>query len=217
MESVALCHPSAGAVRAGTLAQRRRNSRSKQCCALIGVCVLAAVGAAITSSVGVFCPGARVGQDLAKHRRNGVQRRVENVQASVKPVAKAGNTGAVGKVATEEAFRELHGSGDDVVVMLTFPWCRTCRFFKPTFKKLAKIYEATLFTEICGNENDFTKHYAREVLNVEFSPMFALYSGGKMVKTWTGGCHEEFVTNVEKALPSANGRMRQALVDAGYA
>jgi len=104
-----------------------------------------------------------------------------------------------------------------MVVMLTFPWCRTCRFFKPTFKKLARIYGDTHFNEISGNENDFTKHYAREVLKVEFSPMFALYTDGKLVKTWTGGCHEEFVKNVEHSLPTAKGRMRQALADAGYA
>jgi len=186
----------------------------KRCVALMGICVLAMTSAVTTSSSSVFCPGLRL--DMTKNHRIGIQRRVENVQAAPQRMQE-GNGGAVGKVATEESFSALHGGGDDVVVMLTFPWCRTCRFFKPTFKRLAKIYGATRFTEICGNENDFTKHYAREVLNVEFSPMFALYSDGKIVKTWTGGCHEEFVKNIEGALPSATGRMRQALVDAGYA
>jgi len=186
------------------------------CVGLLGICGFAATSAVTTSSINAFCPGLCPGRDMTKNQRIGIQRRVENVQSAPQSMRK-GNGGAVGKVATEESLSALHGDGDDVVVMLTFPWCRTCRFFKPTFKRLAKIYGATLFTEISGSENDFTKHYAREVLNVEFSPMFALYSGGKIVKTWTGGCHKEFVKNIEGALPSATGRMRQALVDAGYA
>jgi len=187
----------------------------KRCGALIGACVLAAIGSAATSSISVFTPGPRLGRDVPLGQWDGVQRRMEGVRAAPQVVHERGR-GNVNKISTEDALSALHGSGEDVVVMLTFPWCRTCKFFKPTFKKLARIYGDTQFHEICGNENDFTKHYAREVLNVEFSPMFALYTDGKLVKTWTGGCHEEFVKNVEE-LPTAKGRMRQALVDAGYA
>jgi len=183
---------------------------------LIGACALAAIGLTTTSSIRVFTPGPRPGLDVPQRQRDGVQRHMEEVQAAPQ-VAHERSKGNVNKISTEEAFNALHGSGEDVVVMLTFPWCRTCKFFKPTFKKLARIYGDTHFSEICGNENDFTKHYAREVLNVEFSPMFALYTDGKLVTTWTSGCHEEFVKKVEQGLPTAKGRMRQALINAGYA
>jgi len=183
---------------------------------LIGACALSANSLAPTSSISVFTPSPRPGLDVPQRQRDGVQRHMEEVRA-VPQVAHERSKGNVNKISTEEAFSALHGSGEDVVVMLTFPWCRTCRFFKPTFKKLARIYGGTHFNEICGGENDFTKHYAREVLNIEFSPMFALYTDGKLVKTWTGVCHEEFVKNIEQGLPTAKGRMHQALADAGYA
>jgi len=153
---------------------------------------------------------------VPQRQPDGVQRRMEEARAAPQLVPER-SKGNVNKISTKEAFSSLHESGEDVVVMLTFPWCRTCRFFKPTFKKLARIYGGTHFNEICGGENDFTKHYAREVLNIEFSPMFALYTDGKLVKTWTGVCHEEFVKNIEQGLPTAKGRMHQALADAGYA
>jgi len=214
MEPVAVCSISEVVVCARGVVHLRFGCQWRRRGALIGVCALAAIIAATTSSL-VFTPGPRFGHDVAKCQRDAVQCLME--VRSAPPAPHGGNKGDVGKIASEEAFSAVHGSGDDVVVMLTFPWCRTCKHFKPTFKRFAKIYGATLFTEICGNENDFTKHYAREVLNVRFSPTFALYSDGKMVKTWTGGCHEEFIKNVEQALPSATGRIHQALVDAGYA
>ena len=177
---------------------------------------MAAISFTAPSSVSVFTPGPRPEQNMPLRQPDHVQRRMEDARAAPQ-AAHEQQKGTVNKISTEEAFSTLHKRGEDVVVMLTFPWCRTCRFFKPTFKKLARIYGDTHFNEISGNENDFTKHYAREVLNVEFSPMFALYTDGKLVKTWTGGCHEEFIKNVEQGLPTAKGRMRQALVDAGYA
>merc|ERR1740123_1123546 len=183
---------------------------------MIGVCVLAAIGLAPTSPIRVYTLSPLSGHSLPQRQPDGIQRRMEKMRA-VRQVVHERSKGNVNKISTEEAFSALHGSGEDMVVMLTFPWCKTCKFFKPTFEKLARIYEDTQFNEICGNENDFTKHYARDVLHVEFSPMFALYTDGKLVKTWTGGCHDEFVKNVEQGLPTAKGRMRQALVDAGYA
>jgi len=182
---------------------------------MIGVCALAAIGSA-TSSIRVYTQSPRSGHNSQQRQPDGSQRRMEEVRAAPQVVHER-SKGSVNRISTEEAFSALHGSGEDMVVMLTFPWCKTCKFFKPTFKKLARIYEDTQFNEICGNENDFTKHYAREVLHVEFSPMFALYTEGKLVKTWTGGCQTEFVKNVEQGLPTAKGRMLQAIVDAGYA
>jgi hypothetical protein len=164
----------------------------------------------------VFTPSPRSGHNEPKRQPDSVQRRIEKVEAAPEVVHER-SKGNVEKISTQEAFSAFHGNGEDMVVMVTFPWCRSCKFFKPTFKKLARIYRDTQFSEICGNENDFTKHYAQEVLNVKFSPMFALYTEGKLVKTWTGKCHEKFVKNVEHELPTAKGRMRQALVDAGYA
>jgi len=192
------------------MVNHRRRCPLKRCGALIGACVLAAIGVAATSSISVFTPGPR-----PQRQPGGVQRRMEEVRAASQVVHER-SKGNVNKISSKEAFNTLQASGEDVVVMLTFPWCRTCKFFKPTFKKLARICGDTHFNEICGNENDFAKHYAREVLNVEFSPMFVFYTDGKLVKTWTGDSHEEFVKNVEQGLPTAKGRMRQALVDAGY-
>jgi len=211
-----MCHISRGAVRATGMVNHRRRCPLKRCDALTGACVLAAIGLAATSSISVFTTGPRPRHNEPQRQPDGVQRRMEEVRAAPQVVHER-SKGNVNKISSKEAFNTLQASGEDVVVMLTFPWCRTCKFFKHTFKKLARIYGGTHFNEICGNENDFTKHYSREVLNVKFSPMFALYTGGKLVKTWTGGCHEAFVKNVEQGLPTAKGRMRQALVDAGYA
>jgi len=197
------------------MADQRLCCQLRLCGPLIVACALAGIALVATSSISAFTPGPRPGRNAPQRQGDGVQRRMEEVGAALQVVQER-SKGNVNKINTAEAFGALHGSGEDVVVMITFPWCRTCKFFKPTFKKLARIYGDTKFSEICGNENDFTKHYAREVLNVEFSPMFALYTDGKLVKTWTGGCHEEFVKNVEEELPTAKGRMRQALVNAGY-
>jgi thioredoxin-like negative regulator of GroEL len=163
----------------------------------------------------VFTPGAHPGHDVPQRQHAGVQRRIGKVGADPEVLHKR-SKGNVEKISTEEEFSALHGSGEDGVVMLTFPWCKSCKLFMPAFEKLAKIYKDTQFSLICGSDNDFTKHYAREVLNVQLCPMFALYTDGKLVKTWTGDSPEEFVKNVEQ-VPTAKGRMRQALIDAGYA
>eukprot|EP00416_Gambierdiscus_australes_P015933 CAMPEP_0171056936 /NCGR_PEP_ID=MMETSP0766_2-20121228/1442_1 /TAXON_ID=439317 /ORGANISM="Gambierdiscus australes, Strain CAWD 149" /LENGTH=192 /DNA_ID=CAMNT_0011511949 /DNA_START=57 /DNA_END=635 /DNA_ORIENTATION=+ len=125
--------------------------------------------------------------------------------------------GHISELGSEQELSELVNGGSDVIVKLSFTWCRACRFFMPTYQKLAKIYNRTVFATIVGNANTSCKRYAREVLQVEQSPTFALYSGGRLLETWAGNDAEQFVRNIERGLPTAKGRMREAVLAAGYA
>jgi len=100
-----------------------------------------------------------------------------------------------------DAFVE---SGEDVVVQVAFTWCRPCKAFTPRYQKFAKVYKKTRFLKIIGNENESCKHYAKEVLKAKISPMFAIYSGGKLVTAWNGANNQRFVNNVEQFLTSAH-------------
>jgi len=101
---------------------------------------------------------------------------------------------------------ELNGiieNQQDAIVELAFTWCKPCKAFQPKYEKYAKLYKNTRFLKIVGNENESCKHYARDVLHAKISPMFAVYSKGKLVSTWTGANTERFMRSIEAALPSA--------------
>jgi len=125
--------------------------------------------------------------------------------------------GAVHNVQSEEELNAFVTTGSDIVVKLAFTWCRACKFFMPKFQKLAKIYKHTIFLTLVGNANESCKHYASKTLQVKNSPMFALYSNGRLVETWTGADPEHFVRSIEGTLPSAKGRMVEAVRASGLA
>jgi len=115
----------------------------------------------------------------------------------------------------EEDLAQLIKKKADFVVKLGFTWCRPCKAFLPRYKKLAKIYGETHFLKVTGNENEWSKTYARDVLRISETPTFAAYSAGELVATWTGGDAERFVRTIEKTLPSAAGKFKQAVLAAG--
>lgn len=119
----------------------------------------------------------------------------------------------LGSDAGMEIVTSVHGmaelnaivnSGAEVIVKLAFTWCRPCKAFWPKYQKFAKIYKKTRFLKIVGNENDSCKHYARDILKAKISPMFAVYSGGELISTWTGANNERFVSKIEEHLQSAS-------------
>mmetsp|Transcript_41281 Transcript_41281/g.95014 ORF Transcript_41281/g.95014 Transcript_41281/m.95014 type:complete len:384 (+) Transcript_41281:74-1225(+) len=112
----------------------------------------------------------------------------------------------LGEVTTVHGEAELDAilrTGDDVVVELAFTWCRPCKAFWPKYQRLSQQYRWTRFVKIVGNENESCKHFAREVLQAKISPMFAAYSQGSLVKTWTGANLDRFVSSIEAFLPTA--------------
>lgn len=111
--------------------------------------------------------------------------------------------GEITELHDEAALNTIVSSGADVVVKLAFTWCRPCKSFKPRYEKFSRLYKGTRFLRIVGNENESTKHYARDVLHAKISPMFAAYSGGKLVDTWTGANNARFIEHLEQHLPSA--------------
>lgn len=127
--------------------------------------------------------------------------------ASMPPASLDGLHGAqletVAAVHSESELDAIVATGSDVVVKLAFTWCRPCKAFLPKYEKFAKVYRKTIFLKIVGNENESCKHYAKEVLKAKISPMFAVYSGGKLVTTWTGANNQRFTDNLEQFLPSA--------------
>jgi len=112
----------------------------------------------------------------------------------------------LGEVTTVHGQAELDAilrTGDDVVVKLAFTWCRPCKAFWPKYQRLSQQYRRTRFVKIVGNENESCKHFAKEVLQAKISPMFAAYSEGSLVKTWTGANYDRFVNSIEALLPTA--------------
>eukprot|EP00930_Biecheleria_cincta_P012442 TRINITY_DN11622_c0_g1_i1.p1 TRINITY_DN11622_c0_g1~~TRINITY_DN11622_c0_g1_i1.p1 ORF type:complete len:416 (+),score=68.36 TRINITY_DN11622_c0_g1_i1:26-1249(+) len=122
----------------------------------------------------------------------------------------------VSLVKSESELDAIVATGSDVVVKLAFTWCRPCKAFLPKYEKFAKVYRKTIFLKIVGNENESCKHYAKEVLRAKISPMFAVYSGGKLVTTWTGANNQRFTENMEGFLPSSAEftKERQAAAEA---
>ncbi|CAE7241329.1 unnamed protein product, partial [Symbiodinium microadriaticum] len=108
----------------------------------------------------------------------------KRVQASDE--AADGMLGHITTVHSEAELDAIVASGKDVVVKLAFTWCRPCKAFLPRYEKYAKVYKDTTFLKIVGNENESCKHYAKEVLRARISPMFAVYSEGKLLTTWNG-------------------------------
>lgn len=104
----------------------------------------------------------------------------------------------------EAELEAIVRSGADIVVKLSFTWCRPCKGFWPKFVKFAKVYRRTRFLQLVGNENESCKHYARDVLQAKISPMFAAYSRGKLVGTWSGANLGRFVEKMEEFLPTAS-------------
>lgn len=111
--------------------------------------------------------------------------------------------GEVLLVHSEAELNSVVAAGGDVIVKLAFTWCRPCKAFWPKYRKFAKIYGNTRFVKIVGNENESCKHYACDVLHARISPMFATYSNGVLVSTWTGANNKKFIENIESNLPSA--------------
>lgn len=109
-------------------------------------------------------------------------------------------------VDTEEDLNAIVASGADAVCKLAFTWCKPCKAFWPIYQRFAQVYADTRFLVIVGNENESCKHYAREVLKAKISPMFAAYSGGKLVATWTGANNARFIAQMEEHLPTAAAR-----------
>jgi len=109
----------------------------------------------------------------------------------------------VTEVHSEEDLDAILVTGADVVVKLAFTWCRPCKLFWPKFQKFARVYSKTRFVRIVGNENASCKHYAQRVLKAKISPMFATYSGGQLLKTWTGANNQRFIENIEGTLATA--------------
>mmetsp|Transcript_13012 Transcript_13012/g.35033 ORF Transcript_13012/g.35033 Transcript_13012/m.35033 type:complete len:416 (+) Transcript_13012:3-1250(+) len=103
----------------------------------------------------------------------------------------------------EKELGAIIRNGRDTIVELAFSWCRPCKGFEPKLKKYAQIYKNTRFVKIIGNENESCKHYAKEILKAKISPMFAVYSGGKIVDTWHGANTGRFIESIERFLPSA--------------
>jgi len=153
----------------------------------------------------------------------------ETGQKAVDSTVQSGHTGTVpdvvpGKVTeviSEEDLNALVATGKDVVVKLAFTWCRPCKGFWPKFQKYARIYSNTIFVRIVGNANASCKQYAQQVLKAKISPMFAAYSGGRLVKTWTGANNQRFVENIEESLATAREceltREAEVLVDESIA
>jgi len=119
----------------------------------------------------------------------------------------------LGEVTTVHGEAELDAilnTGDDVVVELAFTWCRPCKVFWPKYQRLSQQYKKTRFLRIVGNENESCKHFARDILQAKISPMFATYSKGSLVATWTGANLERFVSSLEESLPTARAYPRAA-------
>ncbi|CAE7407690.1 unnamed protein product [Symbiodinium natans] len=117
--------------------------------------------------------------------------------------AVAGMLGHITEVHSEAELDAIVASGNDVVVKLAFTWCKPCKAFAPRYEKYAKVYKETTFLKIVGNENESCKHYAKEVLRARISPMFAVYSGGKLLTSWNGANNQRFMDKMEEFLPSA--------------
>mmetsp|Transcript_116812 Transcript_116812/g.238971 ORF Transcript_116812/g.238971 Transcript_116812/m.238971 type:complete len:441 (-) Transcript_116812:309-1631(-) len=113
------------------------------------------------------------------------------------PLAPDASLGTVTTVHSKTELDAIVESGADAVVQLAFTWCRACRDFWPRYKLFAKVYSSTRFLKIVGNENESTKHYAHS-LKVTSSPMFAAYSKGKLVSTWTGANDARFISTMEE-------------------
>lgn len=111
--------------------------------------------------------------------------------------------GAVNMVRTREELDGIIAQKRDMVVMLTFTWCRPCKQFWPKYNELAKVYKQTIFCKIVGNECESNKDYARDELHVKKTPMFAVYRHGDLVANWTGGNLTRFQENLEANLLSA--------------
>jgi len=117
-----------------------------------------------------------------------------------------GPEASLGEVTTVHGEAELNaiiGNGADAIVKLAFTWCRPCKAFWSKFRKYASIYRNTRFVKIVGNENQYCKHYARDVLHANNSPYFAVYTKGKLVRTWYGPQTGRFIENIEEHLESA--------------
>lgn len=138
---------------------------------------------------------------IAKHELSPVDSASPSLAAETKP-------GDVILVDKENDLQTVLASGADVIVQLAFSWCRPCKFFAPKYQKLAKKYSTTRFLKIFGNENEFCKHYAVNVLGAKTSPVFAAYSKGQLISTWTGAYVEKFVENIEASLPTAGNRAK---------
>lgn len=119
------------------------------------------------------------------------------------PIKDEEDDGPVLEVHSEEELDRLVAMGDEIVVKLSFTWCRPCKGFWPKYQKYAQVYSNTRFVRIVGNENDSCKHYAQAVLEAKISPMFASYSNGQLVKTWTGANTGRFIENIEESLTTA--------------
>lgn len=123
--------------------------------------------------------------------------------------------GMVIKVDSEDSLGLFKSSRTDFVVMITFSWCKACKFFMPKYKRLAKNYANMKFLTIVANENSSTEHYAKVTMDIKKCPMFALHSKGKLVKTWTGSDTNEFVKHVDYML-NTPGRKLKASAVASY-
>jgi len=131
----------------------------------------------------------------------------KRVQASDEAVD--GMLGHITTVHSEAELDSIVASGKDVVVKLAFTWCRPCKAFLPRYEKYAKVYKDTTFLKIVGNENESCKHYAKEVLRARISPMFAVYSEGKLLTTWNGANNQRFMDKMEEFLPSARQLIKE--------
>jgi len=67
----------------------------------------------------------------------------------------------------------------------------------------------------CSDGADCKAQHDGFVLRISETPTFAAYSAGELVATWTGGDAEMFVRTIEKTLPSAAGKFKQAVLAAG--
>eukprot|EP00929_Paragymnodinium_shiwhaense_P008189 TRINITY_DN112130_c0_g1_i1.p1 TRINITY_DN112130_c0_g1~~TRINITY_DN112130_c0_g1_i1.p1 ORF type:complete len:329 (+),score=20.84 TRINITY_DN112130_c0_g1_i1:116-988(+) len=110
--------------------------------------------------------------------------------------------GKVAKVSKEQLDLILTKE-EDVIVMLAFTWCRPCKKFWAKYQKLAQIYDKTTFLKVVGDENDNNLVYARDILKVAKTPMFAAYRAGLLVDTWTGANLARFKEHLEDAFASA--------------
>merc|ERR1719361_552926 len=72
-------------------------------------------------------------------------------------------------VESEEELLNLVREGKDVVVKLSFPYCRSCHAFWTKYQRFATIYSKTQFVRIVGTLNDSCRHYYREVLKAKRS------------------------------------------------
>lgn len=154
---------------------------------------------------------------LAGHARPGLAQRASEIsgpstrrffdnlfgESKDEPIEGEEDVGPVLDVHSEEELDELVAMGDEVIVKLSFTWCRPCKAFWPKYQKYAHVYNNTRFVRIVGNENDSCKRYAQVVLSAKISPMFAAYSNGQLVKTWTGANTGRFSQNIEESLTTA--------------